>query len=124
MADRLPSELAQQEEIRVELNYLLKRKTMMQYREFRRDGWPIGSGMVESANKNIVEARLKGTGMHWERKNVNPMLALRNAVCNGRWREMWQKAVLQHHRQQVLQRSMRAEKRAQTLLAVGSASSQ
>ena len=33
--------------------------------------------------------------MHWERKNVNPMLALRNAVCNSRWQEMWQKAVLQ-----------------------------
>ena len=40
----------------------------MHYPEFRRNGWPIGSGMVESANKNVVEARLKGAGMHWQRK--------------------------------------------------------
>lgn len=96
----------------------------MQYPQFRRDGWPIGSGMVESANKNVVEARLKGPGMHWQRKNVNPMLALRNAVCNDRWREMWQKALRQHRKLQALQRSDRAEQRAQAFLAVGDASSQ
>jgi hypothetical protein len=95
----------------------------MQYPQFRRDGWPIGSGMVESANKNVVEARLKGTGMHWERKNVNPMLALRNAVCNGRWKEMWRKAVLQHRKQQAHIRSVRVEQRAQALLAVGQSTS-
>ena len=95
LADRLGSDLAQQKGVQEHLDYLLKREAFMQYPEFQRNGWPIGSGMVESANKNIVEARLKGSGMHWERENVNPMLALRNAVCNDRWREMWQKAVLQ-----------------------------
>jgi hypothetical protein len=25
--------------------------------------------------------------MHWERKNVNPMLALRTGICNDRWNE-------------------------------------
>jgi hypothetical protein len=124
MADRLGSDLAQQKGVQEHLDYLRKREALMQYPVFRRDNWPIGSGMVESANKNIVEARLKGTGMHWERKNVNPMLALRNAVCNDRWREMWQKALNQHRRQQALQRSARAEQRAQAFLAVDDASSQ
>jgi hypothetical protein len=96
----------------------------MQYPQFRRDGWPIGSGMVESANKNVVAARLKGTGMHWQRKNVNPMLALRNAVCNGRWREMWKKAVSHHRKLQAIQRSIHAEQRAQARLACGNASSE
>ena len=45
--------------------------------------------MVESANKLVVEDRLKGAGMHWAEANVNPMLALRNAVCNDRWEESW-----------------------------------
>ena len=88
MADHLPDDLAQQEEVRVQLNYLRKREAMMQYPQFRRDGWPIGSGMVESANKNVVETRLKGPGMHWERKNVNPMpgrYAMRS-VINGGWK--------------------------------------
>jgi len=51
-------------------------------------GWPIGSGMVESANKLIVEARLKGAGMHWDPANVNKMLIVHNAVCNDRFKEM------------------------------------
>lgn len=96
----------------------------MQYPQFRRDGWPIGSGMVESANKNVVEARLKGTGMHWERTHVNPMLALRNAICNDRWREMWKTALKHHRKLQALQRSARAKNRAQAFLVVGDASSQ
>ena len=45
--------------------------------------------MVESANKLVVEARLKGSGMHWARDNVNAMLAVRNVVCNDRWAEGW-----------------------------------
>src|SRR5207248_1373378 len=58
--------------------------------EYRARGFPIGSGAVESANKVVVEARLKGAGMHWERSHVNPMLALRNAVCSHRWEEAWE----------------------------------
>lgn len=30
--------------------------------------------------------------MHWERSNVNPMLALRTGVCNDRWEETMQQA--------------------------------
>ena len=44
---------------------------------FRAAGYPIGSGSVESAHKLLVEARLKGAGMHWERAHVNPMVARR-----------------------------------------------
>jgi hypothetical protein len=61
--------------------------------------------------------------MHWERKNVNPMLALRNAGGLGRWREMWQKAVEQKRSLQALRRSVRAEQRGQGLLSFGSPSS-
>ena len=71
------------------LAYLVKRVDQMAYPTFQAAGWPIGSGIVESANKLVVEARLKGAGMHWARASVNPMLVLRNAVCNDRWREIW-----------------------------------
>jgi hypothetical protein len=73
------------------LNYLSKRLAMMAYAEYQSKGYPIGSGSVESANKLVVEARLKGAGMHWARENVNPMLALRNAEANQRWNEVWGK---------------------------------
>ena len=75
--------------LRGHLAYLEKRERQMLYPEFSQQGWPIGSGMVESANKNVVEARLKGTGMHWQATHVNPMLALRNILCSDRWETDW-----------------------------------
>ncbi len=119
MADRLESDLAQHKGVQEHLEYLRKREALMQYPQFRRDSWPIGSGMVESANKNVVEARLKGTGIHWERTHVNSMLALRTAVCNDRWREMWQQALKHYRKLQTLHRSARTEQRAPAFLAVG-----
>jgi hypothetical protein len=71
------------------LGYLEKRRAQIRYAEFRARGYPIGSGAVESANKLLVEVRLKGSGMHWAPRHVNPMLALRTIVCNDRWDEAW-----------------------------------
>ncbi|MBI3732275.1 MAG: ISKra4 family transposase [Chloroflexi bacterium] len=93
------SESQPQPERRAEaLAYLDKRLAQMAYPHFRAQGWPIGSGAVESANKLVVEARLKGAGMHWERTHVNPMLALRNVVCSDRWDEAWAQIVPQLRR--------------------------
>ena len=77
--------------------YLEKRLDQLQYADFLAAGYPIGSGAVESANKLVVEARLKGSGMHWARPNVNPMLALRTIVCSRRWDEAWPQ-ICQHLR--------------------------
>ena len=71
------------------LTYLEKRKDQIQYPQFQAGGWPIGSGIVESGNKLVVEARLKGSGMHWADVHVNPMLALRNIICSDRWKQEW-----------------------------------
>jgi hypothetical protein len=46
------------------LEYLEKRREQIRYAEFEAQGYPIGRGVVESANKLMVEARLKGAGMH------------------------------------------------------------
>ena len=71
------------------LAYLEKREAQMCYPVWQAQGWPIGSGAVESGNKLVVEVRLKGGGMHWARPHVNPMLGLRNIVCSDRWAEEW-----------------------------------
>jgi hypothetical protein len=71
------------------LEYLHKRREQIRYAEFIAAGYPIGSGAVESGNKLVVEARLKGAGMHWAREHVDGMVALRNALCSGRWIEAW-----------------------------------
>ena len=69
--------------------YLSSRLEQLHYQQFVTAGYPIGSGCVESANKLVVEARLKGSGMHWSPDQVNPMLALRTLVANRRWEATW-----------------------------------
>lgn len=69
--------------------YLEARRDQLRYPEFRACGYPIGSGAVESACKLVVERRLKGSGMHWARPSVNPMVALQAACASGRWAEAW-----------------------------------
>jgi hypothetical protein len=71
------------------LAYLEARLPMVQYAAFQAQGLPIGSGAVESANKLVVEARLKGSGMHWAHANVTPMVALRACRGSGRWAQDW-----------------------------------
>lgn len=91
--------------------YLEKRVAQMQYPLFQAQGWPIGSGVVESGNKLVVEARLKGAGMHWARASVNPMLSLRNAVCTDRWDEAWQQSSEQIRRVGLLRRPVQSKRK-------------
>jgi hypothetical protein len=93
------------------LGYLTKRQTQIRYAAFTAAGYPIGSGAVESANKLTVEARLKGSGMHWARANVNPLLALRGAACSDRWDAAWATLTGQRGRQRALTRAHRAAAR-------------
>jgi hypothetical protein len=71
------------------LGYLEPRVDQMRYALFRAQGLPIGSGIVESANKLVVEARLKGAGRRWAEQHITPMVALRGALCSERWAEAW-----------------------------------
>jgi hypothetical protein len=71
------------------VGYVERRLDQMRYAAFRAQGYPIGSGSVESANKLVVEARLKGSGMRWARAHVNPLVALRTVACAERWAEAW-----------------------------------
>ncbi|HEX6738526.1 MAG TPA: ISKra4 family transposase, partial [Vicinamibacteria bacterium] len=82
------------------VQYLEARRAQLAYAAFRAAGYPIGSGSVESAHAVVVEARLKGAGMHWAPAHVDPMLALRNAVCNDRWAEAWPQIAAELRRQQ------------------------
>jgi hypothetical protein len=91
------------------LNYLTKRLDQIQYARFQALGFPIGSGSVESANKLVVEARLKGSGMHWARAHVNSLVALRTIACSDRWAEAWPR-LEQYLRDQARQRRLQHQR--------------
>jgi hypothetical protein len=99
------------ESMRQQYAYLLKREERMQYPQYQQDGWPIGSGIVESGNKVVMQARLKGAGMHWAPVHVNPLLALRTAACNNRWEEATQQLRASRHAQRQLRREQQALQR-------------
>jgi len=62
------------------LAYLKERVWMMDYRMLRKDGYYIGSGMIESACKMLVAARCKLAGMHWRHKNAAGIALLRGTL--------------------------------------------
>lgn len=99
------------EAVREHLAYLEKRVGQMQYPSYQAEGWPLGSGVVESANKVVVEARLKGAGMRWERAHVNPMVALRTLVYSDRWEEGWSQVEAQLRQQEQQARAERRQRR-------------
>lgn len=108
----LPPVEAAQEHV----SYLEKREALMQYPTYQSQEWPIGSGIAESGNKLVMQARLKGAGMSWEASHVNPMLALRTAVCNDRWEEAWQQMRHEQQHQRTQRRLQLASVRLEALL--------
>lgn len=102
---------AQRGAVAEDLGYLETRVGQMEYGMYREAGWPIGSGIVESANKVVMEARLKGAGMHWARENVDGMLGLRTVVCSKRWEEGWRQVSEQQRKEEREGRRRRREAR-------------
>jgi len=72
-----------------QIHYFQTNKERMRYSQFRAQGYPIGSGSVESACKRVVGARLKGSGMCWSKQGAQSVLALRAAKLSNRWHEAW-----------------------------------
>jgi hypothetical protein len=92
------------------LYYLRERREMIRYARFRAQGYPIGSGSVESAHKLVVQSRMKQAGMRWEPSHVNPMLAMRNLACNARWMEGWRDIRQTWHQNELARRAQRASR--------------
>lgn len=101
-----------QETIATTLGYLEKRVAQMRYAQFRTQGYPIGSGIVESGNRVAVQRRLKGAGMHWARAHVDPLVALSGVECNGRWAEAWPQVQHWQRQQRQAARAQRRDGRA------------
>jgi hypothetical protein len=79
--------------------YLAEHRARTDYRKFRRGGYPLGSGGIESSNKFICHVRLKRSGAWWYEVNSNQMLALRCAKYNGTLDQVFER--YQHKQQGV-----------------------
>lgn len=68
--------------------YFKTHQRRMRYQEFRENGYPIGSGTVESGVKQF-KARLTGPGMRWSRPAAVRMFVLRAAVLDDSFDNLW-----------------------------------
>ena len=71
--------------------YFERHQRRMQYLEFREEGFPIGSGTVESGVKQFKQ-RLTGTGMRWNPLNAQHMLVIRAAALSDDFDRLWDAA--------------------------------
>jgi hypothetical protein len=84
-----PRSPEEQEKVDKEKAYLESNRERMRYREFRRRGYFVGSGVVESGCKHVVGQRLKQAGMRWRPENATAVLQLHLANLNGNFHELW-----------------------------------
>jgi hypothetical protein len=50
---------------------------------------PIGSGMIESGHRHVLQARLKKAGTAWLRDHADQIAHLRVLRANHQWESMW-----------------------------------
>ncbi len=77
------------DEVRQAPGYFEGNRKRMRYDEFRAEGYPIGSGTVESGINTVVHHRMKRPGRGWERSNGQAMLAGLSELHSGRFDQVW-----------------------------------
>jgi len=73
------------------LNYLTPNLDSMWYKQRLTAGRPIGSGLIEGANKTIVSNRLKLNSARWTPEHAEYITALRCLDYSGLWDRFWLK---------------------------------
>ena len=73
------------------LTYYRNHCARMNYPEYLKQGWQIGSGGVESACKNVINQRLNMGGMRWGEAGGNAMANLRALLRSDadQWDNFW-----------------------------------
>jgi hypothetical protein len=75
--------------LRIEAEYFDRNRERMRYPAFRRQGFFIGSGVIEAACRTVVAKRLKQSGMFWTVRAANAILSLRCCRLNREFEDFW-----------------------------------
>lgn len=75
---------APDEDIQKLSGYLENHKHQMDYQYYRKQGWMIGSGAIESAHRTLLQVRMKRSGQRWADTGCDNMIKLRTVYKNGR----------------------------------------
>jgi hypothetical protein len=81
---------AKRQTLRGVADYLYRNRTRMRYDEYLAKGWPIASGPVEGACKNLIKDRMERSGMRWTEPMAEAMVQLRAIYLSGDFDRYWQ----------------------------------
>ena len=85
-----PQASEEQAPVRAALRYLRARIEWLDYPAAIERELPIGSGLIESGHKHVLQARLKKGGTAWLAANADAMAQLRVLRANHQWEDLWQ----------------------------------
>jgi hypothetical protein len=71
------------------ITYLKNHRQYMKYDQYLSQGYPIGSGVVESACSHVVKDRMEITGARWGICGAEAILKLRSVVKSKDWDDYW-----------------------------------
>lgn len=71
--------------------YLRRYRRFMNYAAMKEQGYPRGSGVVESACKQVVSERMKLSGMRWQSEGGQRTMTLRCLLLSGIWDTVYTK---------------------------------
>ncbi len=66
-------------------NYIVNNRDNIDYPAYRAKGYFVGSGAIESANKSVIQARMKLVGMRWNVTTAQYVASLRAKERSGLW---------------------------------------
>jgi hypothetical protein len=69
--------------------YVSNRKDSLDYPRALALGLPIGSGMIESGHRHVLQARLKKAGATWLHDHADQIAHLRVLRANRQWQSLW-----------------------------------
>jgi len=75
------------------LNEYFGDHSKFQYKTFRDNCLPTGSGTVESAIRRVINLRIKGTGLFWKREHAENIIFLRSLVLTGKLKNACRKGL-------------------------------
>jgi hypothetical protein len=67
------------------IKYIENNIESIDYAEYEKRGWFIGSGAIESANKNVLQERLKKSGMRWNIESAQFIITLMSKLKSNLW---------------------------------------
>ena len=70
-----------------QIRYFEANAPHMRYGHFRKEGYFIGSGVIEAGCRTVVGSRLKRSGMFWSVSGANAIIALRCCILSGRFEQ-------------------------------------